>query len=86
MILLLVIAGFGLLAAGTYRQSAAIFGDRPPLRTRATLLVGGYLALGISLVLVGAGPDPARQLVQWVGLLTVGALVMLVGCWLRAPR
>jgi hypothetical protein len=84
MILTLVIAGFALLGAGTYRQSELVFGHVPRLRMRLGLLYGGYAVLALSLILVIAGPDVPRQLVQWFGLLSVGALVMLIGFWLRS--
>jgi hypothetical protein len=86
MILALVIIGFALLAAGTYRQSATVFGKVAARATRLRLLVAGYGALALSLALVMAGSDMGRQLVQWFGLLTVGALLMLIGFWARSAR
>lgn len=86
MILLLMCAGFALLAAGTYRQSSILFGRLPRRRIRVALLGGGHALLAVSLAVVLAGPDMGRQLVQWVGLLTVGALVVLIGVWLRSDH
>lgn len=86
MTLALVILGFALLSAGTYRQSEWLFGRVAPLSVRRRFLVAGYAALTASLALVIMAPDMARQLVQWVGLLTIGALLMLVGFWIRGRR
>jgi hypothetical protein len=86
MTLLLVIMGFALLGLGTYRQSQMVFAQRPSAQRRFALLCGGYAVLALSLLLAVSGPDAARQSVQWFGLLTIGALVMLIGFWLRGGR
>jgi hypothetical protein len=86
MILALVILGFALLGAGTYRQSILLFGRVAPLATRMRLLGAGYAVLTLSLALVILGPDMGRQLVQWFGLLTIGALLMLVAFWAGTER
>lgn len=86
MILALVILGFALIAAGTYRQSEWLLGRVASVKVRLRLLAAGYAALTASLALVVLGPDMARQLVQWFGWLTVGATLILVGFWIHGPR
>jgi hypothetical protein len=86
MTLLLVIAGFALLAAGTWRQSALIFGKVPRLAIRHVLLGSGYALLAGSLVPVLGGGDTGRALVEWFGQLMLGAISLLVAMWLRQRR
>jgi hypothetical protein len=86
MTLLLVIAGFALLAAGTWRQSALIFGKVPRPVIRHALLGGGFVVLAGSLVPVLDGDDPSLALVEWFGQLTLGAVVLLVAMWLRQQK
>ena len=80
---LLVLAGVALLASGTWRQSAILFGRTPPARVRHALIGGGYTLLAASLAIVLAGDDPSRAVVGWFGELTVAAIVLLVACWWR---
>ncbi len=77
----LVLAGFGMLAAGTWRQSAMIFGKPPRARIRFALLGIGYTLLSLSLASVLLRNDPARALVEWFGQLTAAAAMVLLGCW-----
>jgi hypothetical protein len=86
MTLLLVIAGFALLAAGTWRQSALIFGEVPRPVIRHALLGCGFVVLAGSLVPVLGCNDPSRALVEWFGDLTLGAIVLLAAMWLRQQR
>jgi hypothetical protein len=86
MTLFLVIAGFALLAAGTWRQSALIFGNVPRPSIRHALLGGGFVVLAGSLVPVLDGDDPSRALVEWFGQLTLGAIGLLVAMWLRQQK
>jgi hypothetical protein len=86
MTLLLVIAGFVLLATGTWRQSALIFGRVPGAPIRHALLGTGYLLLGASLVPMLGGDDPSRALVEWFGLLTVTAIGLLGAFWVLQRR
>lgn len=83
MTLLLVIAGFALLAAGTWRQSALIFGTVPRPAIRHALLGGGFALLAGSLVTALSGDDSGRTLVEWFGQLTLGAIILLMVMWLR---
>ncbi len=84
MTLCLVFVGFVLLAAGTWRQSAIVFGRVPRPRIRHALLGSGYALLALSLLPVLAGRDPSRALVEWFGLLTLAAIAVLLACWYRA--
>lgn len=81
MILLLAILGFALLATGTWRQSALLFGRVPPAKVRTALLAAGYAFLAASLALVLTGPDMPRRLVAWFGWLSLAAAVPLLACW-----
>jgi hypothetical protein len=75
MILLLSLAAFAMLAAGTRRQAALIFAQ-----LRSSLLVGGYALLVLSLVMTLSGDDPAGAAVSWVGELTVASVLVLLAC------
>jgi hypothetical protein len=86
MTLFLVIAGFALLAAGTWRQSALIFGKVPRPSIRHALLSGGFALLAGSLVAVLGCNDPSRALVEWFGQLTLGAITLLAAMWLRQQK
>ena len=82
--MMLVLAGFAALAAGTYRSSLRMFGRLPPLRTRVAVLGLGYALLGASLLRVLTRPDAARGLVEWFGMLTVCALIVVGTLWMVA--
>jgi hypothetical protein len=81
MTFLLMLAGFAMLVAGTWRQAAMFFGRVPARRFRLALLGSGYALLALSLASVLAGDDPARALVGWFGELTLAAIAALLGCW-----
>ncbi len=78
----LIVAGFMLLAAGTWRSSALIFDRVLQARLRHVSLAGGYSLLASSLVSVLAAND-TRMLVEWVGQLTVAAIILLLALWTR---
>ncbi len=82
----LVLAGFLSLAAGTYRSGRLLFGRVLPVRARALLLTLGHALLAVSLWRVLAGDDPARRLVEWFGLLTLCALILVASLWLWGRR
>jgi len=86
MTFVIVLAGFVLLASGTWRQSAIIFGRILRSRLRLAMLGGGYALLAMSLALVLDDDDPSRALVGWFGQLTVAAIIVLVACWLRQRK
>ncbi|WP_267381655.1 MULTISPECIES: DUF3325 domain-containing protein [unclassified Sphingomonas] len=82
----LMLTGFAMLAAGTWRQSALVFGRVPPRVRRVALLAGGHAAIASSLVRVLASDDPSRAVVEWVGELTAAGLLVVFGCWLWQRR
>jgi hypothetical protein len=85
--MMLVLAGFVALATGTYRASRWLFGRLLPSRTRLALLGLGYVLLGASLARAVTGRDPARALVEWFGLLTLCALIVVGLLWaIGRPR
>jgi hypothetical protein len=86
MTFVIILAGFVLLASGTWRQSAIIFGRILRSRLRLAMLGGGYALLAMSLALVLDDDDPSRALVRWFGQLTVAAIIVLVACWLRQRK
>lgn len=76
--MILLLAGFAALAAGTYRSSRWLFGRLLPAGVRRAVLALGYALLAGSLWRALAGDDPARGLVEWFGLLTLAALIVVV--------
>jgi hypothetical protein len=88
MIFTLILTGFIALMVGTYRTSRDLLGAASTPARRWRLLLIGYALLAMSLVPVLRDPDWARRLVEWFGDMTIAALLVVLGVWLRlrAPR
>lgn len=86
MSVVLALAGFALLAGGTYRQAHLLFGTRATASRRRMSLLAGAALLTLSLVHVLASADWARGLIAWFGELTLAALLVVGLLWLVTHR
>lgn len=73
--------GTVLLAAATYREGAVLLGRSPLPRERLFLRLAGFLAYGVSLLLLAQGsPNAAFSIIVWIGLLTPEILIAACLC------
>ncbi|ACI52331.1 conserved hypothetical protein [Gluconacetobacter diazotrophicus PA1 5] len=69
-----------LLAAGTPRQAATLWGATPRDRRPHRLRAAGLLLLCTDAALIACGGDPARTLTAWIGQLGLDALAAALLC------
>lgn len=69
-----------LLAAGTPRQTALLFGPHCHEARRRRLRQAGLALLALSFALVMVGDDRARHCVTWIGLAGLEALAVGAAC------
>lgn len=71
---LLAVLAVALLAAGTPRQAAEMFGKRAGRPARRAMRTAGWVLLASSLGLATAGDDRARLFIAWVSTVGMAAL------------
>ena len=72
----LALTGILLLAAGTPRQAATLFGDRVNRPGRRMLRFGGFALLAASLYLASIDGDRARHLVACIATIGIEAAIV----------
>jgi hypothetical protein len=81
---LLALPGIMLFAAGTPRQTAALFGDRMGRSGRRGLRLGGFALLAASFAVSQIDADRARHLIALLGAIGVEAAIVALAFTIRA--
>lgn len=81
---LLAVPGVALFAAGTPRQTAALFGNRIDRTARRALRLGGFAFLAASLAVALVDGDRARHLIAYIGTIGIEACIVALIFTVRA--
>jgi hypothetical protein len=78
LLLLLASAGFAMLCLARDRHQRDVFGRKLSAGASKGLYAAGWTCFGLAFVLAGLGLGWAYGAIEWVGMLSAGALVTVL--------